>query len=521
MTANRCGRAGAMFGAMQTSSLSPNADPTFATGTRVGGRRLPHNVDAERALLGAILVNNAAFERIAEFLEADHFAYEPHRRVFAACRQLIEGGQLVDPVILGGLMGQDALLAELGGVSYLVRLADAAVAAVNAGDYGRLIHDMHLRRELIGIGEEVVDRAYGSDIDSPASGQIEQAEQALFDLATRGRSEGGFEPFSASVTQAVRLAEAAHKRQGLLSGVPTGFRDLDGRLGGLHGSDLVILAGRPSMGKTALATNIAFNAARAYRAETVDGKPKTVDGAVVGFFSLEMSREQLATRILAERTRISSDKVRRGIVPAERFHDIVQAAGELQRLPFFIDDTPALTISAMRTRARRLKRQNNLGLIVIDYLQLIAPPHGSRADNRVQELSEITRGLKALAKELQVPVLALSQLSRAVENREDKRPQLADLRESGTIEQDADVVMFIYREQYYLERTEPSQRADESLERYQKRHQEWMDRCEHAHNLAEVMIAKQRHGPIGSMKLFFEGEFTLFGDLAHSDEDGA
>ncbi|MCU0838226.1 MAG: replicative DNA helicase [Rhodospirillales bacterium] len=509
---------------MQTTDISPGISPgaslPFAAGTLAGARRLPHNIDAERSLLGAILVNNAAFERVAEFLIADHFAYEPHRRVFAACRQLIERGQLVDPVILGGLLEHDGVIAEMGGVAYLVHLADSAVAAVNAGDYGRLIHDLYLRRELIGIGEEVVDRAYTGDIDQPAPSQIELAEQALFDLATRGRSEGGFAPFSASVTEAIRIAEAAHKRQGLLSGVPSGFRDLDGRLGGLHGSDLIILAGRPSMGKTALATNIAFNAARAYRAETADGKTKTVDGAVVGFFSLEMSSEQLATRILAEQTRISSDKVRRGIVPNDRFHDIVRAAGELQRLPFFIDDTPALTISAMRTRARRLKRQHNLGLIVIDYLQLIAPPAGSHADNRVQELSEITRGLKALAKELHVPVLALSQLSRAVENREDKRPQLADLRESGTIEQDADVVMFIFREQYYLERSEPTQRADETLERFQKRHQEWMERCERAHNLAEVMIAKQRHGPIGNVKLFFEGEFTRFGDLAHTDHDG-
>jgi replicative DNA helicase len=505
---------------MRSSDIPAGTDLPFPPGPLAAARRLPHNVEAERALLGAILVNNAAFERVAEFLDASHFAYEPHRQIFAACRHLIERGQLVDPVILGGLLGQNELIAELGGVSYLVQLADAAVAAVNAGDYGRLIHDLYLRRELIGIGEEVVDRAYTADLNIPATSQIEQAEQTLFDLATRGRSEGGFEPFSACVTEAVRIAEAAHKRQGLLSGVPTGFRDLDGRLGGLHPSDLIILAGRPSMGKTALATNIAFNAARAYRSETAGGKVRTVDGAVVGFFSLEMSREQLATRILAEQTRISSDKLRRGIVPNDRFHDIVRAATDLQRLPLFIDDTPALTISGMRTRARRLKRQHNLGLIVIDYLQMIAPPTGSHADNRVQELSEITRGLKALAKELHVPVLALSQLSRAVENREDKRPQLADLRESGTIEQDADVVMFIFREQYYLERSEPVQRADESLERYQKRHQEWMERCEKAHNLAEVMIAKQRHGPIGNIKLFFEGEFTRFGDLAVLDADG-
>ena len=500
--------------------FAPTAEVPMFTGTALpGARRLPHNIDAEMALLGAILVNNRAFERVADFLEADHFAYEPHRRIFAACRKLIETGQVADPVLLGAHLARDSVLADVGGAGYLLKLADAAVAVINARDYGRLLHDLYLRRELIGIGEDVVNRAYESDIDEPAAQQVQAAEKSLYDLADKGRAEGGFVPFSTSLRHAVEIAAAAHKRQGLLSGVPTGFIDLDGKLGGLHPSDLIILAGRPSMGKTALATNIAFHAARSHRTEIDDdGKPKSVDGAVVGFFSLEMSREQLATRILGEQTRITSDKVRRGMVPDDKFLDLVSTARELETLPFFIDDTPAMTISAMRTRARRLKREHGLGLIVIDYLQLIAPSPGSRSENRVQELSEITRSLKALAKELHLPVVALSQLSRAVEQREDKRPQLADLRESGTIEQDSDVVMFIYREQYYLERGEPTQRADESSERYQKRHQEWMERCEKAHNLAEVMIAKQRHGPIGNVKLFFEGEFTRFGDL---DRHGA
>lgn len=509
---------------MSTLVSAPGDDLTFDVGLP-GLRRLPHNLDAEMALLGTILINNRALDRVADFLDAADFAYQPHARIYEKARLLIERGQVADPITLKAALSADEGLADAGGVSYLLKLADAATAVINAADYGRLIHDLAMRRSLIGIGEDIVNRAYAADIEETAALQVEQAEQALFSLATRGAASEGFVSFDASLDSALAIAEAAHKRQGGLSGVPTGFRDIDARLGGLHPSDLIILAGRPSMGKTALATNIAFNAARAFRTERMpQGATAVVDGAVVGFFSLEMSREQLATRILAEQTRISSDKIRRGMVPGEKFPALVRAATDLQQLPIFIDDSPALTVGAMRTRARRLKRdkQHPLGLIVIDYLQLIASPGSQRAENRVQELSEITRGLKALAKELNVPILALSQLSRAVEQREDKRPQLADLRESGTIEQDADVVMFIFREQYYLERAEPSQRADESLDRYQKRHQEWMERCERAHNLAEVMIAKQRHGPIGNIKLFFEGEFTRFGDLdTRSLDDGA
>jgi replicative DNA helicase len=501
-----------------SSSFSPPGLPLAGLADFVPpARRLPHSIEAEMALLGAILINNQAYERVSDYLQADHFALAEHRRIYESCQRLIERGQIADPVTLKAYLEQTEALSQAGGIAYLARLADAAATVINAGEYGRLIHDLYLRRELIQLGEDVVNRAYQGDIDAPADQQIEMAEQGLFDLATRGSYEGGFESFDHSLAGALEIAEAAHKRQGLLSGVPTGFRDIDGRLGGLHPSDLVILAGRPSMGKTALATNMAFNAARAYRREPADGAEKTVDGAVVGFFSLEMSREQLATRILAEQTQISSDKIRRGMVPADKFTDLVVASRELQRLPIYIDDTPALTISAMRTRARRLKRTRDLGLIVIDYLQLIAPSPGSRHDSRVQELSEITRGLKALAKELHVPVLALSQLSRAVEQREDKRPMLSDLRESGTIEQDSDVVMFIYREQYYLERAEPTQRADESDDKFDSRHQEWQRRCEKAHNLAEVMIAKQRHGPIGTVKLVFQGEFTRFGDLDSRD----
>jgi len=497
------------------ANFSPNDTGLAQDEIRISGlRRLPHNVEAEMALLGAILVNNRAYERVSDFLRPEHFVLAEHRLIFEAIVRLIERTQLADPITLKAYFEQGEQLDDVGGASYLIRLADAAVTVINAGDYGRLLHDLALRRELIGLGEEVVNRAYDSEVDETGIQQLERAEQHLYDLATTGSTEGGFEPFKSSVVNAIHLAEAAHKRQGLLSGVPTGLIDMDGKLGGLHPSDLIILAGRPSMGKTSLATNIAYNAAKAYRSETGDdGQPKTVDGAVIGFFSLEMSREQLATRILAEQSRVPSDGIRRGVLANDQFSQLIRASTELQQLPLFIDDTPALSISAMRTRARRLKRKHDLGLIVIDYLQLIAPSPGSRHDSRVQELSEITRGLKALAKELNVPVLALSQLSRAVEQREDKRPQLADLRESGTIEQDSDVVMFIFREQYYHARTEPTQRSEESLDKFLDRHRRWQERGDEIHNKAEVIIAKQRHGPIGKVELYFEEQFTRFGNL--------
>ncbi len=482
-----------------------------------GLRRLPHNVRAEAALLGTVFINNHTYDRVSDFLQPQHFALAQHGRIFEACRRLIERGNVADPVTLRGYFEQDESLDEIGGAEYLLELASSAVAIINAADYGRLIHDLYVRRELISIGEDVVNRAYDADIDEDAAQQIETAEQLLYDLAMRDSREGGFADFGSSLTRALKIAEKAHRRDGLLSGVPTGFRDLDDKLGGLQFSDLIILAGRPAMGKTALATNIAFNAAKVFK-PAADGS--AADGAVVAIFSLEMSREQLATRILAEQTKISSDRIRRGMVAEEQFPDLVRATAELERLPLFIDDSPGLTISAMRTRARRLQRQHpGLGLIIVDYLQLIGSAGGGRHDNRVQELSEITRGLKALAKELNLPVIALSQLSRAVEQREDKRPQLADLRESGSIEQDADVVMFIYREQYYLERAEPSQRADESIEKFMTRHDQWRERCEKAHNLAEVVIAKQRHGPIGTIRLVFNGELTRFADYDPRDAD--
>ncbi|HIJ38161.1 MAG TPA: replicative DNA helicase [Rhodospirillaceae bacterium] len=477
-------------------------------------RTPPHNYQAEQALLGAVLMNNRALEKVSEFLLAEHFAEPVHGRIYEAVRQLTNRNQIANPVTLKTYLSNDADLQELGGDAYLARLAAAAASIINAEDYGRLIFDLHLRRELIALGEDLVNDAYRPDIDLDAKDQIQDAEQKLFDLATMGQAEGGFQPFKTSMIAAINQAEMARKRDGKLSGVTTGLRDLDTKLGGLHRSDLLILAGRPSMGKTALATNIAFNAAQAYRVErSAAGQETVVDGAVVAFFSLEMSADQLATRILAERCEINSHKLRQGELNQDEFNRLVVASQELYNLPLYIDDTPALTVSALRTRARRLSRTRGLGMIVIDYLQLLSGSAGKRAENRVQEISEITRGLKALAKELNVPVLALSQLSRSVEQREDKRPQLADLRESGSIEQDADVVMFVFREQYYLERAAPGRRPDESEEKFNSRHAAWQARCEEVWNTAEAIVAKQRHGPVGTVRLFFDGQYTKFADL--------
>jgi replicative DNA helicase len=498
-----------------TSRVTPLRDPDAAAElARVP--QPPANTEAEQALLGAVLINNVAYGRVAEFLLPEHFGNAVHGRIYAAIGKLIERGQIANPVTLKNLFDQDGALAEIGGALYLARLAESAVTIINTEHYGRTIHDLHLRRELITIGQDVVTEAFQHDLDDPAVGQIERAEAKLFELASSGQAEGGFQPFTTALASAITMAQAAFKRDGKTVGVATGFTDLDKKLGGLHPSDLVILAGRPSMGKTALATNIAFNAAKAYRPmRDADGRIDlsrgAEDGAVVGFFSLEMSAEQLATRILAEESGTSSDRIRRGEVRREDFDKFVMASQRLAAVPLYIDDTPALSVSALRTRARRLKRQQGLGLIVIDYLQLMRPSATARTmENRVQEVSEITRGLKAIAKELDVPVLACSQLSRAVEQREDKRPMLADLRESGSIEQDSDVVMFIFREEYYLSRGEPTRRPEENEDKFNDRYDRWKERCEAAYGMADVIIAKQRHGPIGTIKLHFEAETTKF-----------
>ena len=481
---------------------------------REGQRSPPANVEAEMGLLGAVLLNNRAFERVSEFLAEEHFSEEFHRRIWRACKTLIERGQRADPTTLKHFFESDEVYRAIGGAAYVARLAANATTVINAADYGRLIHDLFLRRELIELGTDIVNDAYAGDLEVSAVDQIEGAEQNLYDLATTGSYEGGFRSLTEAVAEAVDMAQAAFKRDGKTVGVPSGFSDLDLMLGGLHKSDLLVLAGRPSMGKTALATNIAFHVAEAASVATETGKTPPA----VGFYSLEMSAEQLANRLVAEQTKISSDKIRRGELNESQFERLVVASRKLEGLAFFIDDTPALTTSALRTRARRLKRQHGLALLVVDYLQLVSGSRNARNESRVQEVSEITRGLKTLAKELDVPVLALSQLSRAVENREDKRPQLADLRESGTIEQDADVVMFIYREEYYLERQEPSRRADEDAAKFLERQEQWEDRRSKAEGRAEIIVAKQRHGPTGRIVLRFHPEMTKFENLNEAQE---
>jgi replicative DNA helicase len=482
-------------------------------------RSAPQNIEAEQALLGAILVNNTAYHRVSEFLLPEHFAEGVHGRIYEAIRTLVERGQIANPVSLKPLFDQEEALRTLGGGGYLGRLAASVITIVNAEDYGRTIHDLFLRRQLIEVGENVVNDAYKHDLALDAAAQIEVAEKRLFDLAETGRSEGGFQAFQRSLASAILQAEAAFKRSGKTTGVSSGFTDLDKLLGGLHPSDLIILAGRPSMGKTALATNIAFNAAKLYRPmQMPDGRTKAEDGAVVGFFSLEMSAEQLALRVLAEESGVSGDRIRRGDVSHDDFDRFVEASQRLATVPLFIDDTPALSIAGLRTRARRLKRQHGLDLIVVDYLQLLqGTPGGRGAENRVQEISEITRGLKAIAKELDLPVIALSQLSRQVEMREDKRPQLSDLRESGSIEQDADVVMFVFREEYYLSRGEPMRKPEENDDKYNERYERWKERLGQVSGTAEVIIAKQRHGPIGKVVLSFDGDTTKFDNFVSAD----
>ena len=460
-----------------------------------------------RACLGAILVNNDAFYRVSDFLERKHF-YEPiHQTIYETSSSLIRMGKIATPVTLKTFLPADT---DLGGMTvgqYLARLAAEATTIINAQDYGRTIYDLALRRDLIGIGEDMVNVAYDAPVDFLPRAQIEDAERRLYELAETGRYDGGFQRFSQALTVAVDMAAKAFQRDGKLSGVATGLRDLDSKMGGLQPSDLIIVAGRPGMGKTSLATNIAYNIARAYKGELqVDGTTKAVNGGAVGFFSCEMSGEQLATRILAERTGIPSSSIRRGGISELDFEKIRECSIELQSLPFYVDETGGLSISQLTARARRLKRQKGLDLIVIDYIQLL---HGSGKrgnDNRVQEITEITTNLKALAKELNVPVIALSQLSRQVENRDDKRPQLSDLRESGSIEQDADVVLFVFREEYYLANKEPRPGTPE--------HEKWQIDMGFAHGKAEVIIGKQRHGPTGTVELHFEASVTRFGDLA-------
>jgi replicative DNA helicase len=471
-------------------------------------RTPPHNLEAEQALLGAILINNDAYDRVSDFLRSEHFVEEIHRRIFEVAGSLIRAGKLATPVTLKTFLGDH----DVGGVTvpqYLARLASEATTIINAYDYGRNVYDLAMRRELISIGEDVVNVAYDAPVDSSPRDQIEEAERRLYQIAEAGRYDGGFQRFTDALTTAVDMAAKAYQRDGSLSGIATGLTKLDEKMGGLQASDLVIVAGRPGMGKTALATNVAYNVARAYEGRTrADGSVEAINGGVVGFFSLEMSAEQLATRIIAEQTGIPSYKLRRGDITEGDFHRVSQAAHEMERVPLFIDQTGGVSIAQLTARARRLKRQRGLDLLVVDYIQLLSGSR-SRVENRVQELTEITTGLKALAKELNVPILACSQLSRQVEQRDDKRPQLSDLRESGSIEQDADVVLFVYREEYYLKNKEPRPGTEE--------HINWMAQMENAHGRAEVLIGKQRHGPTGTIELQFDAEVTRFSNLARED----
>jgi replicative DNA helicase len=473
-------------------------------------RAAPHNLEAEQALLGAILVNNEAFYRVSDFLEARHF-YEPvHQKIYDLSSQLVRAGKVASPVTLKTFLPGDVDIGGLTVSQYLARLAAEATTVINAQDYGRTIYDLSVRRALIVIGEDMVNEAYDAPVDFEPAKQIEEAERRLYEVAESGRYEGGFQAFSQALTTAVDMAAKAYQRDGKLSGIATGMNDLDAKMGGLQHSDLIIVAGRPGMGKTALATNIAYNVAKAWQGEVrPDGHITTVNGGIVGFFSLEMSAEQLATRIIAERTGIPSSTIRRGGISEQDFEVIRDVSLELQNMKFFVDETGGLSIAQLVARARRLKRQRGLDLLVIDYIQLLQGSGKRGQENRVQEITEITTSLKALAKELSVPVIALSQLSRQVESRDDKRPQLSDLRESGSIEQDADVVLFVYREEYYLQNKEPRPGTEE--------HAKWMVEMQMMHGKAEVIIGKQRHGPTGTVQLQFDGSVTRFSDLAPED----
>lgn len=475
----------------------------------VAYRTAPQNIEAEQALLGAIMVNNEAYYRVSDFLLPIHFQEPLHQDIYKVMSDMIRATKTANPVTIKTFLPADEKLGDLTVAQYLARLAAEATTIINAQDYGRSIYDLATRRSLITIGEDMVNIAYDAPVDMPPGDQIEDAERRLFELAETGRSDAGFHDFSSAMNSALDMAAAAYQRDGGLSGIASGLRNLDRMMGGLQPSDLIILAGRPAMGKTSLATNIATNVAQAYRGDfAADGTPKALEGGVVGFFSLEMSSEQLATRIVSEQSEISSSKIRRGEITEADFTKLTACAQEMQKIPLYIDETGGISIAQLAARARRLKRQKGLDVMVVDYVQLMQGSTKS-AGNRVQEVTEITTGLKALAKELNVPIIALSQLSRQVESRDDKRPQLSDLRESGSIEQDADVVLFVYREEYYLQSKEPEPGTEEYFK--------WEDKLRAVKGRAEVLVAKQRHGPTGTAQLSFQAEFTRFTDLIEDD----
>ena len=460
-------------------------------------KQMPCNIEAEQALIGSVLVSNEIYDDISSIVDSSKF-YDPiHVKIFETIETLISKGFLANPITLKNHFENNAGLKELGGQEYLIKITKYSTTSVKqAIDYANIIYETYLRRELIKISESVLNEASNSEVTSSGKEIIQNTEKFLFDLAERGNFNRSFMKFSQALKQTIEMAKNAFQNEEGIVGVPTGLSDLDSKLGGMHKQDLVIIAGRPSMGKTALATNIAFHAAKNIQNKGLK--------ATVAFFSLEMSSEQLSTRILSEQSRIRSNDIRRGKVSEKEMEQFIQTSKNIAELPLYIDETPAITISAISNRARRIKRLFGLELIVVDYIQLMKSGK-ERHDGRVQEISEITQGLKALAKELDVPVLALSQLSRAVEQRDDKKPQLADLRESGSIEQDADVVMFVYREAYYLERKEPTLGSIE--------HAEWQQKMDEISQLAEIMISKQRHGPTGNVRVEFEAMYTKFKDL--------
>ena len=475
------------------------------------------NTEAELALIGCILWDNRNYEKVSDFLNENHFVDETNKIIFSTIKNLLDKNILVSPITLKNYLPEDKN--NINKVNYLNQIKDSAPSTQNTFNYAKIIYDLYVKRNLVGIARNIIEET-NTNNNNIVENLIENAENDLYNLSQTGNSDRSFINFGNALQGAVDIISEAYKREGKIAGVPTGFKDLDKKLGGLHKSDLIIIAGRPSMGKTALGTNIAFNCAIKYLEEKDEFQNiRIIDGGKVAFFSLEMSSEQLATRILAEQTKISGDKMRKAELNKQDFNKIAKTSSELENLNLIIDDNPVLTIPTLRARARRLKRLHDINLIIIDYLQLMSSSSNSRNDGRVQEISEITRGLKSIAKELNIPVVALSQLSRQVEQREDKRPQLSDLRESGTIEQDSDVVIFIYRESYYLERLEPIRKSEEDDMKYNERVSRWQQLTNENYNKAEIIIAKQRHGPIGSIKMHFDANYTKFSDLTSKDYD--
>ncbi|UNF43351.1 replicative DNA helicase [Bartonella krasnovii] len=482
---------------LETENPRDNFAPSF--------RQLPHNIEAEQALLGAIMINNDALESVSDFLKPEHFFEAFHQRLFDIILTIVQKGKVADPITMKPFIANDEKIGDITVFNYVVRLAKEAVTIINTQDYGQVIYDLFIRRSLINLSTQIVNSSFDSPLELTPSKQIEEIENQLFALAEKGKYGAGFENFDRAITKAINMASAAKKRSSQLSGIATHIKTLDEKMGGLQPSDLIILAGRPGMGKTSLATNIAFNIANACKRHDNQAS----EGGIVGFFSLEMSTEQLATRIISEQTKVSSSDIRRGNLSDDQFINIVHMTHSLQTIPLYIDQTGAVSLAQLAARARRLKRQHGLDVLIIDYIQLMTSGSKRFSENRVQEITAITMGLKALAKELNIPIIALSQLFRQVENRTDKRPQLSDLRESGSIEQDADIVLFVYREEYYLNNEEQKEGSAE----YHK----WKEAMEQVKGKAEVIIAKQRHGPTGIVPLAFQSDFTCFSDLTDND----